>query len=215
VTALNKAKRIFGIRLPGGKRPTDTGDGTLRRRRRVPAGDTKWRRTATLALIAGLFFVMAAETGLRAVSNSAHRSTSAVPENPLSLFAGRSPGARGSGPLRLTKSGPHERVLASVRERAPQTTETPVSGTSPNTASGPAPAANAVSRPLAVGRAPFAPVFYDTPIGYPGTPGGPATPPGGGTPPAIGAPEPAAWTLVAFGWLAVAGSLRRRRRKRA
>lgn len=156
-----------------------------------------------------------------AVSDVSNEKIVAALKNPLSLFADRSPGERGSGPLQLTKSGPHERVLASVRQREPA--DAPVLGAAPNSAAGPEtmPTAadsspEAFSQPLDIGRAPFTPVFYDTPIGYPGTPGTPSgdTPPGGDTPPTTAAPEPAAWALMAPGLFAVAGTLRRQQRKR-
>lgn len=175
-----------------------------------------------LALFASVFFVAAAEQGLLAFNNVSKAKIVAALKNPLSLFADRSPGARGEGPLRLTKSGPHERVLASVRERSPAA-DTPISDSAPSSAAGPetvSPLADAspaaFSRPLDIGRVPFTPIFYDdTPIGYPGSPG---TPPGGGTPPGDDKPpiatlEPSAWTMMGFGLFAVAGAQFRRARK--
>src|SRR6202012_4956979 len=48
--------------------------------------------------------------------------------DPLSLFAERSPGARGAGALHSTKGGPHERVLAEVRDREPVIADPPSDG---------------------------------------------------------------------------------------
>jgi hypothetical protein len=222
---LSKAKRFFGIRSLSGKLPSDTGDRTPRLRRKPAWNSTRWKRTAALALVASIFFVATAEQGLLAVNKVNSAKIVAVLKNPLSLFADRSPGGRGSGPLHLTKAGPHERVLASIRERNPAAANTPVLESSPNTAAGPGTimpvtdvSPEAFSRPLNLGPVPFTPIYYDTPIGYPGTPGSPDsppgdTPPGGDTPPITATPEPATWTLMLFGLFAVAGAVHLRQRK--
>lgn len=219
-------KRFFGIRFLSGKLPSDTG-GQIPRLRVPAKSGKKWKQTAFLVAVASFFFVAATEHELLAINNVSNEKLVAALKNPLSLFADRSPGERGAGPLRLTKSGPHERVLASVRERTPPGPITSIFSSGPNTAAGPEtiPAgANAIpdafSQPLDIGRAPFTPVAYsDTPIGYPGSPGDTppdgsgGTRPGGDSPPTAGLPEPAAWTLMAFGLFAVTGIARQRQPK--
>lgn len=151
--------------------------------------------------------------------------------DPGSIFAERSPGLRGSGPLLQTKPdrvaaaalpmGPEERVLSGVRDRPDDLFP----------AGGP---------PLALNDAPPSLTFGDQPAGPPGggspPPGGPGTPgpltppgleggppgggppgggpPGGGPPggpPLTAVPEPADWMLMIMAMFGAGAALRRKR----
>jgi len=79
----------------------------------------KRKRALLLAgVLAGAVFATAAVQDGRAIGKVLRESVAAL-KDPLSLIADRSPGARGSAALLLTKNGPHERVLSSVRDRDP------------------------------------------------------------------------------------------------
>jgi len=79
----------------------------------------KRKRALLLAgVLAGAVFATAAVQDGRAIGKMLRESVAAL-KDPLSLIADRSPGARGSAALLLTKNGPHERVLSSVRDRDP------------------------------------------------------------------------------------------------
>ncbi|MGZ3274901.1 MAG: PEP-CTERM sorting domain-containing protein [Caulobacteraceae bacterium] len=161
--------------------------------------------------------------------------------DPGSIFAARSPGARGSGLLLQTKhdrvapaayvpppglEGPAERVLAGIRERPPETDllapppPAPLVQTLPQFAMGgppPGPAGVFPGSPLAFppggGFLPLAntPPPGDTPPGGGGPPPG-DSPPGG--PPLSPVPEPAAWILMTLAVFGLGSVLRWRRSKR-
>ena len=84
----------------------------------------RWKRALLLApVLAGLFAVAVVEAGHPANGKAGGTKGGlfAALADPLSLFAERSPGGRGAGPLLSTKPGlaPEERVLSEVRERDP------------------------------------------------------------------------------------------------
>jgi hypothetical protein len=196
-----------------------------------------WKRRLALApLLIVLFLAGVAEFGSPAFSAASKRlliaaleDSLAALQDPLSLFAERSPGGRRAGALLSTKSKPHERVLSTVRER-----ETPVE--MPD--DGPVTSLAFASVPIAapeydsphdqsVASLFFPPFFPNTPPGYSGfLPGAPptATPPTPETPTpppespplsppvTIVLPEPASWTVMILGLIAIAA--RRRVRKR-
>jgi PEP-CTERM motif len=95
--------------------------------------------------------------------------------DPFALLAERSPGSRSPGPLHLTKSsaGPHERVLAQVREREPVASvpgvDKPVFLDNPATiASTPGVLPGGFSNAQDTGSP--NPTFINTPLGFPGIP---------------------------------------------
>jgi PEP-CTERM motif len=200
----------------------------------------RWKRTLLLVpFLVGLFYVAAVERGHPAngkPSSGGGGGNQLVPlADPSSLFAERSPGERGAGALLSTKPafGPHERVLASERERDPGAgasppADDPVFGVSPNTlpAGGGDPGA---------GAAPGDPDGGDgSPFGAPagGNFGGPqflprglaaTAPPGGGggvggTDPGLpgipGVPEPATWAMMILGFFGAGTAIRRRTREK-
>jgi hypothetical protein len=234
----------------------------------LPAG-ARWKRAIWLVPVSAVL-VLAAATGFsdRALSSAGLRVLIAALKDPLALFAERSPGNRGAGPLIPTKgkAGPHERVLSEVRDRpAPAGGDTPAvvldmppvvdipAGTltpMPGEQGGTLPPEQLIGTPF-VPAAPFGtpsftpgenippPLFVGpippggiSPPGTPGSPpgpptiigtppGGPGTPgtPGGPTPPSVPPdtppgivvlPEPAPWTMMILGVLALV-VLRRRR----
>jgi len=148
-------------------------------------------------LFAALLFAAIAEFGGAAFSLGTKNLLLAALQDPLSLFAERSPGRR-AGPLLSTKAkaGPHERVLSTVREREPA---------NPVFAEAPAPIADIPIIPpqydappldIATGEPqPFFPATPPVPPGFfipgelPGTNNPPGNPPGNppdnppGTPP--------------------------------
>ena len=82
----------------------------------------RWKRAALLTpVLVGLSFVAVVEGGYPAAGQggTAKGGLFAALADPLSLFAARSPGGRGAGPLLSTKPPPHERVLSEVRDRDP------------------------------------------------------------------------------------------------
>jgi len=158
--------------------------------------------------------------------------------DPGSIFAARSPGARGFGLLLQTKhdriapaayvpppglEGPAERVLAGIRERPPETDlfapppPGPLVQTLPQFAMGgpPPPPGGGFSGPSPVlppgggGFLPLAGPPGDTSPGG-GTPPG-DTPPGGFLSPV---PEPAAWMLMILAVFGLGSALRWKRSKR-
>jgi hypothetical protein len=196
-----------------------------------------WKRRLALApLLAVLFLAGVAEFGSPAFSAASKRlvmtaweDSLAALQDPLSLFAERSPGGRGAGALLSTKSKPYERVLSTVRDReAP--VEFPADDSAPSAAFASIPiAAPEYESPRDQSVASlFFPPFFPTPPGFPGfIPGAPPT----GTPPTdtpppespppesppstppvtIVLPEPATWTVMILGLVAVRWRVRKRR----
>jgi hypothetical protein len=75
------------------------------------------RRTFLLAVVfAGLFAVLLGDGVWTPVRKAAAKAL-VMAADPLALLDQRSPGKRGEGRLRSTKSNPHERVLPTVRDR--------------------------------------------------------------------------------------------------
>ena len=216
-----------------------------------------------MPLLIGLFLGAMAGQGFSAVTRINLQAVLAALQDPLSLFAQRSPGKRASGKLHPTKSikgRPHERVLAAVRDRpaappgeSPNFGDVPpssvtipiippeydvppegpvITGTPPFPLppipfvpiDNPGPPINTPAPPPGTPEPPLG-----TPVPPPGTPP-PGTPPPGtpppGTPPPgtptpppesppgiiITVPEPASWTMMLLGVLAI-GVARRRLRK--
>jgi hypothetical protein len=208
---------------------------------------TRKRLLLLVPVLAGLFFATMAGgsgpvtgTGASAKANlsEAGKNIVAALTDPLSLFAARSPGGRGSGALLSTEpertaalsNGPEERVLSEVRDRAPAAG--PAADGLPGTDNSFLPD-NAVfgagpAMPAADGGYPDDNDFSGSPIT--GTPAsatapfddyddgpvytGPLTsllPPGGGGGLISGVPEPETWAVMVLGMLAAGVALRRRR----
>jgi hypothetical protein len=138
-----------------------------------------------------LFFMAAAEYGRETTAGAGtggvvaaikSRIVAAL-KDPLALLAERSPGGRTPGPLHLTKpnAGPHERVLAQVRERDPAPDSTPA--TDDPVFAGNAPATTSFPGDLSQGSglSPGIPATFNTPLGFPGIGAAAANPGGGGT----------------------------------
>ncbi len=70
-----------------------------------------------MPLLVGLLIVSVSERGNTAIGKLRQGGLVAALMDPLSLFADRSPGERGAGPLLSTK--PEQRVLSTVRDRDP------------------------------------------------------------------------------------------------
>jgi hypothetical protein len=147
-------------------------------------------------LLAGLFFV--AGRGDPAISK-ATKAVMVALADPLSLFAGRSPGGRGPGALLSTKPdkktaaaeiGPEERVLSQVRDRDPDF--------------GGLPALAGLNDPA------FAPDPGVDGLPGGGGPGSISDPPGL-LPVTSAVPEPATWAMLILGFFAVGAAMRRRR----
>jgi hypothetical protein len=80
----------------------------------------RWGGTFLLAAALAALFSMALGDGGRAITQAGKLSKKvaiALLTFPVALLDERSPGARGQGALRSTKSAPHERVLPTVRDR--------------------------------------------------------------------------------------------------
>lgn len=176
-------------------------------------------------LLVVLFFAAVAERGHPAISKVRKDGIIATLLDPLSLFAGRSPGERGEGALLSTKPGhgPEERVLSTVRDRDPVGAAPPAEdpGLLPDSAlPGAPPAENALPAGAGPGDQ-FAP--FGAPFSSFGEPGGGFIPGGGGgggglippvlppDPPLTSAvPEPATWAVMILGFFAVGWAMRRR-----
>jgi hypothetical protein len=164
------------------------------------------RALLLIGVLAGAVFATAAVQDGRAIGKVLRESVAAL-RDPLTLIADRSPGARDSGALRLTKNGPHERVLSSVRDREPvPEQDNPFAAGTPDQFAGSPLATDGnplAGTPLAGAGSPnFARPFSAIPAVFPSsgagstapstnspTPGGSSTPiPGGSSAP--GAPLP-------------------------
>lgn len=80
----------------------------------------RWGGTFLLAAAFAALFSVALGDGGRAITQAGKlgkRVAIALLTSPLALLDERSPGARGQGELRSTKSAPRERVLPTVRDR--------------------------------------------------------------------------------------------------
>jgi hypothetical protein len=201
----------------------------------------RWKRTLLLLpIFVSLIFVAVAERGHPAISKASGAAIVAALKDPLSLFADRSPGGRGSGALLSTKgakAGPEERVLSSVRDRDPPLGTSPVLDDPPFAfdpadlgTGGVLPGGGAPPQEPAIGSpslSPFSPLAaLGGPEFIPG--GGGGTPPPGSTPPPTtstpgppggpggipGVPEPATWAMLILGFFAVGAALRRQARRR-
>lgn len=192
----------------------------------------RWKRAALLTpVLVGLSFVAVFEGGYPAAGKAGTKGgLFAALADPLSLFAERSPGGRGAGPLLSTKP-PHERVLSEVRDRDPDPGIAPgidpVFGLAPDglAPGGGAPGGDPGGAPPVDGGLPGGDPFGGAPssgpFGFnPGQPEflpfspGPSGPSGPG--PGIGAvPEPATWAMLILGFFAVGAAMRRRARKEA
>jgi hypothetical protein len=148
--------------------------------------------------------------------------------DPGAIFAARSPGDRGSGPLQQTKPGritpatytpqhgPEERVLPGIRERigepdfAPPAPPPPLNQTLPGM-SGPTTPGGGGSPPVPPPSPPI--TFTSLPPPMDGPPGQ-QSPPGGGppfSPPTSPVPEPSAWLLMNLALFSIGAALRRAR----
>lgn len=204
------------------------------------------RRTRRLALTAAaLLLVTGAAVGIdELLYSGAHANAVAdaladAVMDPGSIFAERSPGARGGGLLLQTKPdrvalapgllpvGPEERVLASTRERPPGP-ELPLVAPAfalnqtgpyvdlgappafPPSESYPTPPAGFTPAPPGLNGPLSPPTSQTSPPGG-GPPGG--GPPGGGPPgtPTTPVPEPDAWMLMILAVFATGAALRWRR----
>lgn len=186
----------------------------------------RWKRTLLLtALFVCLFFVAVAERGGPAISKVRKDGIVATLLDPLSLFAGRSPGEREGAllPTKLAKAGPEERVLSEVRDRDPGIGDPPAappaSGLLPDAALPGAPAEGALPGGGDPGGS-FAP--FGLPFGPPGGPGDSFVPGGPGGPPFVppptgpvsAVPEPGTWAVLILGFFAVGWAMRRRAQMR-
>lgn len=149
----------------------------------VPAGrGAKWAFLLVLIPVS-LAFVAAVEHGNPAIGKAIRRKIIAALKDPLNLLDERSPGGRGPRML-LSIKGPHERVLSTVRERAPPLSIPPVAA-NPLVAAAPDAVASIPIAPpefetlpqdQAVTPPPFAPFFPFAPLDNPIVPGGTSTP---------------------------------------
>jgi len=193
------------------------------------------KRAMVLSPLAAGLFVSVVATPLL-ISEGSRAAFAAAVKDPLSLLAQRSPGERAPGakhstkPPRIAQAGPvvpRERVLPSVRERAPDI--------SPAAAAAPEAGLPVVDAPVEVAEAgpapavPFiAPPFFgpNTIVpgpgpdsgGNPGPGPGPGPDPDPGTdpePPVPAVPEPATWAMLLAGFFATGAAMRWRARKPA
>ncbi len=178
----------------------------------------RWKRTLLLtALFVCLFFVAVAERGGPAISKVRKDGIIATLLDPLSLFAGRSPGEREGAllPTKLAKAGPEERVLSEVRDRDPGVGAAPPDpGLLPDAALPGSRLADGLPGGPAGGFTPFG-LPFSPPGGpgdgfIPGGPGGPPFVPPPTNPPVSGVPEPGTWVVLILGFFAVGWAMRRR-----
>jgi hypothetical protein len=215
---------IFGIRFSRVKQIFRRGDEPPQSHGFAARRSMRRKRLLLLApVLAGLFFVAVAGHGDPAVSKVSIATIVAALKDPLSLFAERSPGGRGSGALLSTKPGwktastvPEERVLSTEREREPSAgvlpaADIPAFAVSPEyfAASSDLPRGDEFAEDQGFGWPPFS-TFYFVPI--PGNPEITTWPVPGPTPssePIIAVPEPAAWVMMILGFFAVGVAMRR------
>jgi hypothetical protein len=228
-------RNIFGIGFSRARPSSRQGEERPEFHRLPAKRGARWKRTLLLVpLFVGLFFVAVAERGHPASSKASKPGKSgllAMLADPLSLFAERSPGERGAGPLLSTKpGGPQERVLSEVRERdpgagdpaaaAPPGPNDPVFGVAPDTFApgGGAPGGGDPGDPgggdpgfFPGGPGAVGPQFLQrpTPFVAPGNPGIPGDP---GLPGIPAVPEPATWAMLILGFFAVGAAVRRARK---
>jgi hypothetical protein len=204
-------------------------------------GITSKRALLLAPVLLALTFIAVTDPSSQAISKAIRKKISAALKDPLALFAQRSPGGRThAAHLTKTKTGPHERLLSTVRDRpSPPGVASPLLDTPPAILDIPPGAFALVPFPT-IDNIPELPPINPPgftpfiPTGFPGgPPGGPSTPPGSpppenppGSPPVsppvsppsnppttVVIPEPATWTMMSLGLLAVALSARRRVRK--
>lgn len=178
-----RVKALFGREQPA--------DENHRARRRA-----RLRTLLLVTLSVGLLCLAVAEGGDSAVGKAGKAVIVAALQDPLSLFAQRSPGERSGAllpikPQRTAAAGPQERVLSTIREREPPIGLGPVED-NPVFPSGAPPAEDVLpgtggdpgvfaGSPAGFGApAPLAP--FASRVGQPG--------PGGGNPGAPGEPTP-------------------------
>jgi hypothetical protein len=224
--------KIFGIRFrvtpTSGQEPPPPEPASMPAPRR-----RRWKRTLLLvSALSVLFFVSVVEHGHPAAGKPGKAGLFAVLQDPLSLFAARSPGERGGGALLSTKpGGPTERVLSTIRDRDPALGDPPpadgaalpvtpgdlaalsppVDGAAPG--AGAAPGDPGLGAPAFAPFAPFSGAGGDPgflPAGSP--PGGGGLPTGGGGVSAV--PEPGTWAMMIIGFFSVGAAVRRRRANR-
>ena len=169
-------------------------------------------------LLVVLFFAVVAERGHPAISKVRRDSIVATLLDPLSLFAGRSPGERGAGPLLSTKpgGGPQERVLSTVRDRDPtgDPAAPPEPGLLPDAGLPGAPAGDGALPSGAVADDQFGP--FGAPFSAFNAPPGEINPgraliaPPPTDPVTSAVPEPATWAVMILGFFAVGWAMRRR-----
>jgi len=182
---------------------------------------------------AGLFVAVVATPIM--IGESGRAAFAAAVKDPASLLAQRSPGERAPGakhstkPPRIAQAAPalpRERVLPSVRERAPDV-PTPAAAAAPE-AGLPvveAPVQTAEAAPPAPDAPFLAPPFFGPNVLIPG-PGpdnpGPGPGPGPGPdpeepppPPPPPVPEPATWAMLLAGFFATGAAMRRGARRQA
>ena len=226
--------KIFGIRFRAkptsgeGDQPPDHDGVSTRRRTRL---------TRTLLLVPALvllFFMSVVEHGHPAVGKAGKTGLLAALADPLSLFAARSPGARGGGALLSTKGGPSERVLSTIRDRDPPPdppgADNPGLPVTPEDVAALAPPAEGAAPGDGGGSGdpgPGGPSFGSfAPFSAPGGGGGffpgggaptfvppPGSPPPGGGGGVSAVPEPATWAMMIIGFFSVGAMVRRRARK--
>lgn len=156
----------------------------------------RWKRALLLAPpLLGLFYVAVAEPNARSLAKGIGHEILAALNDPLALFSQRSPGWRIAGRLLSTKgkSGPHERVLSTVRDR--ETPEIADNAIPNSVATIPIipPQYDVPPTDQVIGALPFLPPVPFMPTGFipggtPNPPGLPPGPPGGPNPP--GPPGP-------------------------
>jgi hypothetical protein len=218
----NGVKRIFGTRFPRVKPPSRQGDEAIPLRRRAAKRGKRWKRAALLIpVLLGLSFVAVVEGGYPAAGKAGTTKGAlfAALADPLSLFADRSPGGRGAGPLLSTKP-PHERVLSEVRDReppveVPPAADNPVFGVPPEgpATSGAPPGDDSLTEDSFGGPGSSTSYFNPAQPEFLPFSQGPAAPSGPGPGTGITAvPEPATWAMLILGFFAVGAAMRRHRR---